>query len=103
MYAFQNELVLAVGAEIVNTPGFGTPTPAGWTKRVDTARSSSFSNVSVTLADMNAAVSGDTGAIPWSAAVTGSPKGATATIAIRPKPLPSGPGSAPLSFRFKPA
>ena len=55
---------------------------------------------------MVAATGANTGAIPYTAAVTGSPKGAMGTIVIPPLPpsvLPTGPGSAALNFRFKPA
>lgn len=102
LFAFQNELVIALAAQIVQSPGFGTPTPDGWTARFNGSRSSSFSNVSLTVADLVQPLNGDTGSIPWSTTVSGSPKGATGTIAVIPQPTPSGPGSAPLSFRFKP-
>lgn len=102
IFAFQNELVIACGAHTLNSPGFGTPTPAGWTKRIDVARASTFGNAESTIADMTAAANGTTGLIPWSATTTSSPKGATATLAIRPAPLPSGSGAAALSFRFRP-
>lgn len=84
VFAYARELVIACGAEILQSPGFGTPTPSGWTKRTEAARSSSYSNVSAVIADKLVTTDGDTGAIPFSATVSGSPKGATATLAVRP-------------------
>ncbi len=84
VYAFENELVIAVSALEMSSPGFGTPTPSGWSQRLDSARSG-FGTVEITLADTLMEVEGATGQIPWSAsAETGSSKGGTATLAVRP-------------------
>lgn len=94
IFAFQNELVVACGADAMSSPGFGTPTgdsdEGTYTNRVDAARGSSFGNAEATLADAIAIVDGDSGAItfPGSAAST-STKGAMATLAIRPAASPT--------------
>lgn len=87
VYAFVDELLIAVGADTLASPGFGTPTPAGWASRTDGARDSTYGNVEAVLADKAVTVEGDTGTIPFAA--TASPsgaKGATATLAVRPTP-----------------
>lgn len=102
LFAFQNELVIALAAQIVNSPGFGTPTPAGFTKRFDAARSSSYSNISVTVADLTQPANGTTGTIPWVTTVTGTPKGATGTIAVVPLTVPGSPGGSGSSVSGNP-
>ncbi len=85
VYVYSEEMVVAVGADQLASPGWGAPTPAGWTSRMDAARASSYGNVEITLADKPATVEGNTGTIPFSAnSASGSNKGATATLAIRP-------------------
>lgn len=85
IFAYARELVVGCAAEVIQSPGFGTPTPSGWTTRTEAARSGSYSNVSAVIADKLATTDGATGAIPFSAASgSGSDKGATATLAIRP-------------------
>lgn len=82
VYAFADELVIALAADQLQSPGYAAP--AGWTDRFDSARGATFGNVEITAADKPITVEGDTGSIPWSA--TASPsgaKGATATLAIR--------------------
>lgn len=89
IHAFVGEHVIAVAADQLLTPGFGAPTPAGWSSRFDSARGSAYGNVEITAADKPAAVSGDTGAIPFAASAAASgTKGATATIAVRADGVP---------------
>lgn len=84
VYAFENEMLIAVAAEQMQSPGFGTPTPAGWTERIDSSRGG-FGNVEITAADKPVTVEGESGVIPWSAAAaTGASDGATGVFAIRP-------------------
>jgi hypothetical protein len=83
-YVFASELVIVAAADLLATPGYGTPTPAGWTKRFDNARGGAFGNVEITIADKLAATEGNTGDIPWSAVTSpAGAHGATATLAIR--------------------
>lgn len=85
VYAFVDELLIALAADQLTTPGFGTPTPPGWTSRVDSKRGGSFGNVEITAADRLVTVEGDTGAIAFDATADPSgAKGTTATLAIRP-------------------
>lgn len=85
VYTFANEMLIVAAADQLQSPGYGTPTPSGWTKRDDQKRGGTYGNVEITAADKLTTVEGDTGAIPWSAtASTGTTKGATATLAIRP-------------------
>lgn len=84
VFAYARELVIACGAEVLQSPGFGDPTPSGWTTRTEAARSSSYSNVSAVIADKLITTDGNTGPIPFSATVSGSPKGSTGTLAVRP-------------------
>jgi len=85
VFAYADELLIAVGAHHVTTPGFGVPTPPGWNLRQDVERNGSFANVSCVIADKIVTVDGDTGAIPFNATgVSGTVKGATATLAVRP-------------------
>lgn len=85
IYAYVDELLVACAADQLQSPGYGTPTPAGWTKRFDNARASTYGNVEITLADAPVTVEGDSGTIPWAAtAAAAGTKGATATLAIRP-------------------
>lgn len=84
IYAFGNELLLAVAAEQMASPGFGTPTPAGWVQRFDSKRSA-FGNVEITAADLTVSGEGASGIIPWAASAAGpANKGATAVVAVRP-------------------
>jgi hypothetical protein len=88
IYSFVDELVVVCAADELQSPGYGTPTPAGWTKRDDQKRSA-FGNVEITLADKITTVEGDTGSIPWAAtAAAAGSKGATATLAVRPPASP---------------
>ncbi len=85
VYTFERERVLAVAADQLQSPGYGTPTPSGWSSRGDSARGGTFGNVEMTLADKLTTIEGATGAIPFAAtASSGATKGATATLAIRP-------------------
>lgn len=82
IYAYQNEMVVALGAEQLSSPGWDPP--SGYTERIDSARGGSFGNVEITAADKLAALEGFTGALPFTAtSAGGSDKGATGTIAIR--------------------
>jgi len=86
VYAFENELLIAVGADELQSPGWGTPTPSGWTSRLDVARSG-YGTVEITAADKPVSVEGNSGLIPFPAiAASGATKGATATLAVRPAP-----------------
>jgi hypothetical protein len=80
--ALAGELVVAVTALQVNTPGYTAP--AGYTQRIDVARAGAHGNAEVAIADKVATTAGATGTIPFGATTTGSPKGATATIAVQP-------------------
>ena len=85
VFAFVGEMLVVCGSDQLQSPGFGTPTPAGYTSRIDSERGGSFGNVEITAADHTVTTEGDTGSIPWTAtASTGTTKGATATLAIRP-------------------
>lgn len=106
IYTFQNEMVVAFASDQLTTPGYGTPTsPTGFTKRGDSARGSTFGNVEITAADKLTVVEGDTGAITWTAAsASGSNKGATGVIAIRPPAgtiPPATPGATSPHIRIK--
>lgn len=86
IYGFANETIVAIGADLLHTPGWGTPTPAGWQNRLDTARSG-YGTVEITAADHQMTAEGDSGSIPWSAlAAAPGDAGATATLSIRPTP-----------------
>lgn len=84
--AVRREITVACAAHQLTTPGYGNPTPSGWTTRVDAKRGGSYGNVEVCIADKLAVSDGDTGTIPFAAtAASGSStKGATATLAVRP-------------------
>lgn len=82
VYAFASELVIAVGGEQMSSPGFGAP--SGYTSRVDATRGG-YGNAEATMADALVLTEGDTGAITFPGnGASGSSKGATATLAIRP-------------------
>ncbi len=82
VYAYDNEMLVVCAAQELQTPGWGTPT--GCTQRFDSARGGSYGNVEITAADKSVS-EGDTGLIPWdTVAETGSSKGATITLALRP-------------------
>ncbi len=81
-YTFVNEMVVAVAAEQLAAPGFGTPTPTGWTNRDDQTRAG-FGSVEITLADKLTTVEGDPGVVPWAATAAGTHEGATGVFAIR--------------------
>jgi len=93
VYAFANEMVIALGSDQLQSPGFGTPTsPTGFTNEVDSARGGSFGNVEITAADKLATIEGLTGSITWTAtASTGTTKGTTATLVVRPASGSSSP------------
>lgn len=85
IYAFVDEMLVALASDQLQSPGFGTPTPAGWSSRFDSERGGSFGNVEITAADKLTTAEGDTGPIPFDAvAAAAGTKGATATLAIRP-------------------
>ena len=87
VFAYAGERVIAVAGQQLQSPGFGDPTPAGWLTRTDAARAATYGNVEVAIADKLITEDGPTGAIPFSAAsASGSNKGATATLAVRPAP-----------------
>lgn len=87
VYVYTGERVVAIAAQQLLSPGFGDPTPDGWTTRTDGKRASTFGNVEVAIADMFVTEEGPTGVIPFNAnSASGSNKGATATLAIRPSP-----------------
>lgn len=102
VFAFQNELVVAVAADQLQAPGYGTPTPPGWSApRFDSSRGGSFGNVEITGADTTVGVTGNTGTIPWAAtAATGTTKGATATLALRPASQPPAATTPVLRFSY---
>lgn len=82
--AVRRELVVACAAHELQSPGYGDPTPPGWTTRVDAKRGGAFGNVEVAIADIVAAADGATGQIPFNAtAETGTTKATTATLAVR--------------------
>lgn len=84
IHAFVDEVVIAIGADTLASPGFGTPTPPGWASRGDYNRSG-YGTAEVTFAERPTTSEGDTGPIPFSASASPSgAKGATATLAIRP-------------------
>lgn len=85
VYAYQRELLLAVSAIQLQTPGYGDPTPSGWDTKVDKARNNTYGNVETVIAAKPVTLEGSTGVIPFNAnSAGGSDKGATATLAIRP-------------------
>lgn len=82
LYVYAQEMVVALAAEKLSSPGWASP--SGYSERMDNARGGSFGNVEITAADKLAAVEGLTGALQFTAtSAGGSDKGATATIAIR--------------------
>jgi len=86
IHAFENELLIVVGADTLASPGWGAPTPAGWSSRADVKRGA-YGTVEVTAADKPITVEADYGPIPFSAAASPSgADGATATLAVRPNP-----------------
>lgn len=101
IYAYQNELVIRVAAQKVNSPGYTAPT--GNTQQLDAARGNTHGNIELAVADAIAAVNGNAGTAAFSAATTSSPKGATASLAIRPVLLPNGAASGGINARFKAA
>lgn len=88
VFAFTNEMLFVAGSDQLNSPGYGTPTPAGWTKRGDAARGGTFGNVEITGADATVLADGNSGLIPWSAVSASGGIGATATLAVRPVASP---------------
>ncbi len=85
VYAYDRELLIACSALELDSPGYGDPTPDGWDTKVDKARADTFGNVELAMASKITVIEGATGAIPWAATSdTGSDKGATATLAVRP-------------------
>lgn len=85
IYAYLNEMLLAFAAEEMSSPGYGTPTPAGWTTRFDNARSG-YGTAEITVADfIPVTVEGASGVIPWSAnGALSTSKGGAGVLAIRP-------------------
>lgn len=101
VFAFQNELVVACAADQLQAPGYGTPTPAGWTQRIDNTRGGGHGNVEITGADTTVGVTGTTGTIPWAAtAATGTTKGSTATLALRPASQPPAATTPVMRFSY---
>ncbi len=85
VFAYEQELLLACGATQLQSPGYGDPTPVGWDTKVDKARANTFGNVETVIAGKSVTIEGNTGVIPWNAnSSSGSDKGATATLAVRP-------------------
>lgn len=85
VFAFADDLLIAVAADTIASPGLGTPTPAGWTERFDAERSG-FGTAEITLADKAIGSNGAFGPIPWSAAASpGGAGGATAILALSPQ------------------
>lgn len=81
IYAFANELVVAVAGDLMTGAGFGTP--AGYTNRIDAAGGGA-GNAEATVADAVAQLTGLTGLITFpNNAASGATAGTTATLAIR--------------------
>lgn len=101
IFAFAQDLLIALASEQMASPGFGTPTPAGWASRTDIARSG-FGTVEVTVADLlSDTTTGATGTIPWSAtAAAVGDTGATATLDVRPLASPAGSGAPLIEISF---
>lgn len=101
IFALVNELVIAIGAEAMSNPGFGTPTsPSGFTQRWDSNRAG-FGTAEQTIADKIAASSASVGPIVWTAnGATGASPGATATLAIQPAAAPVGSGAPLIEITF---
>lgn len=101
IFAFANELVIALAAEAMSAPGFGTPTsPAGFTQRWDSNRAG-FGTAEQTIADALASSSATVGPIGWTATgATGASPGATATLAVQPAAAPLGSGAPLIEITF---
>ncbi len=82
----RREMTVVCSAHQLQSPGYGNPvTPSGFTTRIDAKRGGSFGNVELAIGDKLAVSDGDTGTIAFNTtASSGSTKGATATLAIRP-------------------
>lgn len=85
------ELIIACGGDLMTASKFGTP--SGFTNRVDVLRSGA-GTVDAALADAIAATAAPTGPITFpNAASSGTTRGSTATLAIRPAPSAPGVGA----------
>lgn len=83
--AFTDELLIAVAADTLTAPGFGTPNPTGSVQRLDAERSA-FGNAEVTAADFQVAAGGTWGPFTWPASASpGTAKGTTGILAVRPQ------------------
>lgn len=103
IYAFVDEMLIAIAAIQLDAP-YGTPTPPGWTERADKARADVQGNVEVTLADLPVTVEGFSGVVAWSvASASGSDKGATAIMAVRPEPTPPAVTSPSINIEYSTA
>lgn len=84
IFAFANEMLIAVAAEQMAGGGFGTPTLTGWTQRLDSARGGVSGNVEITAAESLQGFAGTVGPVPWAAnAASPGDLGATGIFAIR--------------------
>lgn len=91
VYAFVDERVVTVASSQLDSSGYSAA-PTGYTKRLGSARSGTHGNVEIGLSDAAVTTEGDTGSLVWTAtAASGSTKGATATLAIRPAAGSSSP------------
>lgn len=101
IFAFANEMVVAIAAEQMSNPGFGTPTsPTGFTQRYDSNRAG-FGTVEQTVADELAIVNANVGPIGWTAnGQTGASPGASATLAIQPAGAAAGSGNPLIEVTF---
>jgi len=87
--AVTGDLVIPCAADLMLTPGFGTPT--GYTARID-AFDNGYGSAETAFADAVAAATGATGTITWPGnATTSGTLGTTATLLVKPAPtvLPS--------------
>lgn len=82
--AFAGETLIAVAADTLAAPGFGTPNPSGAVQRFDAFRSA-YGNAEATAADYPVAAGGSVGPFTWPATPSsGTARGAAAVLAVRP-------------------
>lgn len=90
--AFAGEMLLAVAADTLSAPGFGTPSPALTTSRFDSTRSG-LGTGEVTAADFQVKASGINGPFVWPAITNpGGALGAAGVLAIRAATAPASTG-----------